>query len=394
MSAQASQMLSGAYPQSPVAGRRRAQLIEHGARAANPQALSLADVQALQADPSTASRAALAAKFGRQYGHLIEGHTRPLAEAVLELLVRDVEKKVRQALAEAAAASANLPHGVASRLARDDIEVARAVLMHSPVLSDDDLAEIVRTHAMQYALAVAGRERLSEWLSEVLVETNEAEVVAVLTGNPGAQLSLATLRRIVEDYRDDRTIQDRLVRRPALPYELVDQLVAEIGDRLEWELIQLRRIGKAEARQLMAAARDRATLAIVAREHGEKSIERELRHQFTTGDLGPEDIVKFLRDGEIARVEAGLALLADLDVPRVRELLYGMDKRGLAALCARADFGTPHYVALRMALDLAEQSLGGAEPNSTYGADTISFVQQQYDRIRGDRTQMSAWFAG
>jgi uncharacterized protein (DUF2336 family) len=393
MSAQASQDLSGAYPPSPVAGRRRAQLIESGARAAGAQALSLADVHALKDDPSPASRAALAAKFGRQYDHLVEGDTRPLAEAVLELLVRDLEKNVRQALAEAVAASASLPHGVATRLARDELDVARPLLERSPVLSDEDLAEIVRTHAMQYALAVAGREHLSEWLSDVLADTNEPEVVATLTGNPGAKLSVATLRRIADDYRGDRAIQDRLIRRPALPYELVDQLVSAIGERLEWELIQQRRISKAEARQLMAAARDRATLSIVAREHGEKSIERELRHRFTTGELGPEDIVAFLRDGEIARVEAGLALLADVDVPRTRQLLYGMDKRGLAALCARAGFGAPHYLALRMALDLAEQGMQGAEPDITYSAETITFVQQQFDQIRSDRGQIAPWFA-
>ena len=63
------------------------------------QALSLADVRALEGDPSPASRAALAAKFGRQYDHLVEADTRSLAESVLELLVRDLEKNVRQALA-------------------------------------------------------------------------------------------------------------------------------------------------------------------------------------------------------------------------------------------------------------------------------------------------------
>jgi uncharacterized protein (DUF2336 family) len=230
-------------------------------------------------------------------------------------------------------------------------------------------------------------------LSDVLANTSEPEVVAALTGNPGAQLSVATLRRIAEDYRDDRAIRDRLIRRPALPYELVDQLVTAIGERLEWELIQQRRISKTEARQLMAAARDRATLSIVAREHGEKSIERELRHRFTTGELGPEDIVAFLRDGEITRVEAGLALLADVDVPRARQLIYGMDKRGLAALCARASFGAPHYIALRMALDLAEQGVGGADPEIAYSAEAITFVQQQYDRIRCDRAQLATWFA-
>ena len=101
----------------------------------------------------------------------------------------------------------------------------------------------------------------------------------------------------------------------------------------------------------------------------------------------------FLRDGAIAKVEAGLALLADIDVPRVRQLLYGMDKRGLAALCARAGFGAPHYIAIRMALDLAEQGMEGADPEPTYSAETITFVQQQYDLIRSDRAQITPWFA-
>ncbi len=394
MSAQAIQSLSGHCPQSPAAGRRRARLIEGGARAANPQGLSLADVQALQDDRSPAARAALAGKFGRQYDHLVEGHTRPLAEAVLELLVKDAETKVRQALAEAAAASANLPHGIARRLARDDLEVAVPILARSPVLTDDDLTEIVRTHAAPYALAVAGRERLSQSLSDVLADTNEAEVVAVLTGNPGAELSVATLLRIADDYGDDRAIQDHLIRRQALPYELVDQLLAALGQRLEWELIRQRRIDKAEARQLMAAARDRAALSSVAREHEERSIERELRHRFTAGDLGPEDLVRFLRDGELARLEAGLALLADLNLLRVRELMYGINKRGFAALCARAGFGAPHYIAMRMALDLAEQGFESADPESTYASEAIASVQQQYDQIRSDRAQMSACLAG
>jgi uncharacterized protein (DUF2336 family) len=300
---------------------------------------------------------------------------------------------VRQALAEAVAASANLPHSVATRLARDELDVARLMLERSPVLSDEDLAEIVLTHAQHYALAVALREHLSEWLSDLLADTDEPEVVAALTGNPGARLSVATLRRIAEDYRDDRAIQDRLIRRPALPYEMVDQLLSAVGQRLEWQLIQQRRIGKAEARQLMAAARDSAALSIIEREHCEESIERELRHRFTTGELGPEDIVRFLRDGEISRVEAGLALLADVDVPRVRQLLYNLDKRGLAALCARAGFGAPHYLALRMALDLAEQGMEGADPEATYSAETITFVQQQYDQIRSDRALIAPWFA-
>jgi hypothetical protein len=123
-------------------------------------------------------------------------------------------------------------------------------------------------------------------------------------------------------------------------------------------------------------------------EHG-----AEPRDRFGSGDPGPEDILAWLRDGEIGGVEAGLARLADLDPARVRELLHGADRRGLAALCARADFGAPHYVALRMALDLAERGFEGADPEVVYPPETITFVQKQYDLIRGDAAQIAFWFA-
>lgn len=394
MSAQASQAVSGASPDSPVAGRRRAQLLQGGARAAFDRRLSLDDVEALQTDSSPASRAAVAAKFGQQYDRLLEGDTRPLAEAILQLLVRDVERKVRQTLSEVIAASPNLPHGITARLARDDVQVARPILEQSPVLDDEDLADIVRTHTMQYALAVAGRERLSAWLADVVAETGEPEVIVRLVSNGGAELSGTTLKRIADDYKDDRAIQERLIRRPALPYELVDQLVTAISERLQWELVRERRMSRAAAQELMAAARERATLSIVAREHGERSLEREVRERFTTGELGPEDVLAFLRDGEVARVEASLALLADADLRRARQLLYGADKRGLAALCVRAGFGSPHYLALRMTLDLAEQGLKGPGPEVTYPPETAQFVQDQYERIKGDPAQVGMWFDG
>lgn len=383
MPAPAIERVSDITPADDAVGRRRARLMQGIAKPAPAEpALSPTDVQALRGNPSAESRVQLAVKFGRQYDHLVDGETRSLADAVLHLLVKDLEVKVRQALSDALASSPKLPPDVVSRLAQDDIEVARPILERSPVLSDQELGEIVRTHAMQYALAVAGREHLSEVISDILADSGEAEVVARLIGNAGAQISLATLQRVAADYRDDTGVQDRLIRRPALPYELVDHLVGVIGERLEWDLVRQRRMSAEEAHQLMAATRERATLSIVAREHGERSLERELRRCFADGELGPEEVLAFLRNGEIGRVEASFVLLAEIDLSRTRQLLYGMDKRGLTALCARAGFGTPHYIAMRMTLDLAEQGLSGKAAEASYSDETMRFIQDQYERIR------------
>jgi hypothetical protein len=46
-----------------------------------------------------------------------------------------------------------------------------------------------------------------------------------------------------------------------------------------------------------------------------------------------------------------------------------------------------------MALDLAEQGFEGIEPEVSYPSATVTFVQKQYDLIRGDRAQIAFWFA-
>ena len=74
----------------------------------------------------------------------------------------------------------------AERLARDEVEVAIPILERSPVLSEAVLTDIVRTNAMQYALAVAGALGVAHML-QLLVEELHATM---------AQAGCATLADI------------------------------------------------------------------------------------------------------------------------------------------------------------------------------------------------------
>src|SRR5690349_16222905 len=85
----------------PPTGRRREALLRGDAGPRNAPGLTPEDVRALQQDRSPDNRAVVAAKLGRQLDELSQGSGRDLAHAVLELLVRDMAKEVRQALAEA-----------------------------------------------------------------------------------------------------------------------------------------------------------------------------------------------------------------------------------------------------------------------------------------------------
>ena len=376
---------------SPSTSRRRMALLQRGAEAA--ERLTSKDVVALRQDPSGANRALVARKFGAQYGELAENGPRDLVKALLNLLVSDVETQVRRSLALAVAASDQLPATVVSRLGRDRIEVAQPILEQSPLLDDEELIEIVRTNAMQYALAVAGRERVSEKLADVLVDGGNQPVVARLVGNAGAELSTKTLKRVMEDWRDDKQVQDRLVRRPALPFEMIEHMVGSIGDRIEWELVQTRRMDPHEARSLMQAVRDRATVGLTAKEHGDRKLEVHLRERLSSGDLGHDDLVQFLREGDIAAFEQTLGLMAELDPKTVRRFAYNADRRYLAALCLKAALPAPYYLAIRMALDLAGRSIGPGGEDDTFSSEAMQFVHRQYEELRHNPAKLQALFA-
>src|SRR4051794_15400792 len=238
-----------------VGGRRREALLRHHADPGREQRLGAPHVDTPPRDPPPHARAQVAAKFGRQFDELCAVSDRAVADAVLGLLVRDLAVEVRQAPAATVASSALLPAHVARQLAADRIEIAGPILEHSPVLSDEDLVRVVRTNAMQYALAVAGRQRVSEMVSEALVDTGQVEVVARLIENAGAGLSQTAMARVIQDFRDNEQIHARVIRRPELPYELVEQLIGVMGDRLEWQLIRDRRMPAEEARADACGAR-------------------------------------------------------------------------------------------------------------------------------------------
>lgn len=369
-------------------GRRRDALLRPHAEKLREQKLGPADVETLQRDRSPAARAKVAAKFGRQFDELCAGNGRPLADAVLELLVRDLAVEVRQALALTVAGSAALPPKVAQQLAEDGIEIARPILEQSPVLTDEDLLRVVRTHALQYGLAVAGRARVSEVVSDALVASGHEEVVRRLIDNAGAAISEGTLQRVIQDFRCDDQIHTRLVRRPALPFEVVEQLIGVLGDRLEWALVRDRRLPPDEARALMAAVRERAAISFTARAHADSKLQQHLLGLLAAGALGHEQLLAYLRDGEIASLEIGLALHARLDLNQVRQLLYHADRRHLAALCIAAGFATPHYITLRMALEIAEEATSPRSSPGSYSPETIRFLQLQYERLRLDEAKL------
>lgn len=161
-----------------------------------------------------------------------------LFDDVLRQLAADIEVKARAKLAHRLAAMDNAPPKVMRALAFDDaIEVAGPVLVLSQQLSDDDLVENATTKSQEHLLAIAERLKLSEAVTDVLVERGNQRVVHKVVRNMDARFSLAGYDKLTTRARTDRRLTLALGRRSDIPRQyflkLLEAASSSVRDRLE-----------------------------------------------------------------------------------------------------------------------------------------------------------------
>ena len=143
--------------------------------------------------------------FGDIMGRLIENAEIP---ALVELSTR-------------LAPLSRVPMNVITSLARNDnMAVAGPVLEFSSMLSDDTLLDIAMTKWPNQLAAIAGREGLTETITDLLIDRGNADVMHKLIGNHSARISEVGFVRLIGQAKTDKTIAAAIATRTDLPLEL------------------------------------------------------------------------------------------------------------------------------------------------------------------------------
>jgi uncharacterized protein (DUF2336 family) len=161
-----------------------------------------------------------------------------LFDDVLQKLCSDIKVKARARLARRLAHIDNAPPQLIRSLAFDDaIAVAQSVLIHAQQLSDADLVENATTKSQDHLFAIAQRLRLSERVTDVLVERGNRKVIHKVAANTGARFSLAGYDKLSHRARRDRKLTLALARRRDLPRQyflkLLETASASVRAKLE-----------------------------------------------------------------------------------------------------------------------------------------------------------------
>lgn len=322
--------------------------------AANQATPVQADLR-LAADIDPSVRGDLAAKIARLAPGLSadeQDRLRHMTYEALSLLARDQITRVRQILAEALKDVANAPPELIRALAHDsEVAVSNPVLQFSPVLTDEDLLEIIHSSPMSGKLsAISKRQSVPANVADAIARTDDIDAIAVLLANPSAQIREETLDMLLERAPDHEDWHSPMVRRPQLSARAATRLARFVAESLLL-VLQERPDLDPETKAAVAAVvrrrveevgsdmadfhRGSTTVVVPQAEIGEGPMDVAAR-LYKAGQLEEPAVMSAIASGDEDFVAAALATRANLPYALAQKIISTRSAKGMTALVWRA----------------------------------------------------------
>ena len=216
----------------------------------------------LSGDSDDVVRAGLAGKIARLAPGLSadeQDNVRRMTYEALEILARDQVTRVRRIIAETIKDVADAPPQVIRRLARDaELVVAGPILRFSPVLTDEDLLEIIAENPVEGGLAaISNRSSVAKDVAGAIVAAGDVNAIAVMLANPSAQIREETLDLIIDRAPDEDAWHEPLVKRPQLTNGAALRLARFVADSLLESLTRRNDLDEETAKKVREVVRRR-----------------------------------------------------------------------------------------------------------------------------------------
>lgn len=148
---------------------------------------------------------------------------------IMVRLMRTMDSSKKVEIAGQIASSDSVPVKMVRYLALEAIEIAETVLMHSPILSDNDLLVVIRFRGHEHMVAISSRENLSAEVSAELVKCGDKTVFLALINNSDATIFNKSFQQLGENVKNDETMFVSLLKRSDIPDLILRQIVRDAG---------------------------------------------------------------------------------------------------------------------------------------------------------------------
>ncbi len=252
-------------------------------------------------------------------------------EALFLTLAGEAERDIRARLAERLARAAWAPPRLIETLASDDIEVARPIIAASPLLKDEALIRLLVEATLAHRIEVARRPRISARVVAQVIECGEPALLTALAGNASAELTPASMARLVDRAKSIAALGAPLAAHPRMTSELAQSLYLWVGQAL--------RDGIVARFDVDAAALDAQIAAVMSEPPkrpelaGPSAGEAKLVDKLASaGRLQPGYLVRVLKEHQLGLFEASLAKLGGFTAEEVHQAVTDPERPELLAL--------------------------------------------------------------
>ncbi len=268
------------------------------------------------------------------------------AEGAMIMLLDDPSPLVRQALAHVFASAQKAPPIVVHALASDQPEIAAPVLANSPLLLEEDLIDLVAVSQPDAQAAIASRAMMPRSLAAAIAEVASAQAALSLLENPTADITLASVDRIVERFGHLAPIRENLLAREDLPMATRQALLSKLSQTLAGFVAARKWLGSEHAEYATKEACEKATVALAADTPYEEIAEL-VHHLRESGQLTAGMILRGLLSGNVVLFEEALAELSGVTIDRVTNYIHDKNISGFQALYRKAGLPDAAYPAFR-----------------------------------------------
>jgi uncharacterized protein (DUF2336 family) len=346
--------------------------------------LTQEDIRRLVRGDSVEDRANAAHKICKKIDRSeLSDEDRESAQQILTMLASDAAILVRQALAVTLRNSPKLPRDIALQLAKDVDAVAIPVLKNSPILTDEDLVEIVLHSSQEKQVAIAQRPTLGEGLTEVISLYASKPAVEAVAQNNGAQFSLDAYSGILNRFQMDDDVKAALISRHPLPLGVTEKLITIVSGELFDRLVNKHELPPQLAIEIASGARERATIDLVEQAGLSTDPTRFVQQLHLNGRLTPSLIMRSLCLGHMNFVEHALAELAGVPHSKAWLMIHDAGTLGLKTIFERGGLPSGMFTAFRLAVDIFHKTDmdGGENDRDRFRQRMVERVLTQFQAI-------------
>ncbi|MCF8474908.1 MAG: DUF2336 domain-containing protein [Emcibacter sp.] len=307
----------------------------------------------LAEDKDTEVRQELARKISRMLPDLADNEITMIRERaikILETLANDQLPGVRRILSEELKTFDCVPKHIIMRLAEDsDLNVCAPILEYSPLLSTEDLKEIIAITTVDGALkAIAKRAYVDEEVSDAISSSLDIPAVATLLANKNAQIRESTLDAIINQATEIEELHHPLATRPNLSIRAIKRIASFVASALVNHMITSYNLDQDMAKEIL----ERVQLRIKKNKEEDEDSDTLAKHAqdfYNQGLLDDTFIENTINNRQRELLFHCLSQMSKMPIESVRKIFTSKKARRVVALAWRCE------LSMRTALKMQQE---------------------------------------